>query len=141
MICSVFTICFAVYMIYDTYKQPASLMSTNLKGYLGGGLMFILGAMSIAGKFSLLGTVIGLIRKTIHLKANQSGIGILIFICIIFLIVALTYFRPDKIKTKYNYIPAKDTYAKTKLVCNCLFFYFAWAISIAYLLVWVYKTY
>ena len=124
-------------MIYHTYKEPASWFSTNLKGYLGGGFMIILSVISIAGKFSLLDTYIGLIRKLFHLKANQSGIVIAVFISIIFLVFGLTYYRPDKIQAKYQNISEDNNYAKTKLVSGCLLFYFAFTIIIAYLIVWL----
>jgi hypothetical protein len=43
-----------VYLIYITYKKPAPLYSTDMKGYMGGILFVILGILSLLGKFSIL---------------------------------------------------------------------------------------
>lgn len=51
---SVFILLLGVYVIYDTYKEPAPLISTDLKGYLGGIGFIILSLMSLFGKLNLL---------------------------------------------------------------------------------------
>lgn len=42
-----------IYLIYSTYKKPAPLYSTDMKGYMGGILFIILGILSLLGKFSI----------------------------------------------------------------------------------------
>ncbi|RXR21471.1 hypothetical protein [Flavobacterium stagni] len=42
------------YFIYSTYKKPAVLFGTNLKGFIGGVGLIILGLMSLLGKMNLL---------------------------------------------------------------------------------------
>lgn len=43
-----------VYFIYSSYKKPAVLFSTDLKGYIGGAGLVILGLMSLFGNLNLL---------------------------------------------------------------------------------------
>ncbi|MGC4041806.1 MAG: hypothetical protein QM710_13750 [Flavobacterium sp.] len=136
---SFFTLCFSVYMVYYTYKEPSEWFSTNLKGYIGGGFMIILSIMSIVGKFSLLATFIQTVRKLLHFKKEQSGIGIALFFAIIFLIFALTYYRPDKIQVKYQNI-SEDKQATIKLVSGCFLFYYAFTVTVLYLLAWLFRS-
>lgn len=42
-----------VYFIYSTYKKPAVLFSTDLKGYIGGAGLIVIGLLSLLGKMSL----------------------------------------------------------------------------------------
>lgn len=42
-----------IYVIYNTYKNPAPLISTDLKGYFGGAIFILLGIISLCGEFSI----------------------------------------------------------------------------------------
>ena len=120
---SVFILCYSIHMVYFTYKEPSQWFSTNMKGYIGGGLMAMLSILSIAGKFSLLDIFIDMTRKTLHYKKHQSAIGVLFFLAIILLILALTYFRPDKIQARYQKLLAQNR-SSLKLISNSFLFYF-----------------
>ena len=52
-----------VYFIYSTYKKPAPLYSTDLKGYIAGILFLTLGILSLIGKFSILKVLKDLLVK------------------------------------------------------------------------------
>ena len=131
--------CGSVHMVYYTYKEPSSFISTNTKGYFGGGGMAIMSLMSIFGKFSLLDTIIQIVRKMLRFKKDESAIGVLVFIAIIFLILGLTYYRPDRILEKYKRISEENKDLKIKLTSGCFLFYFAFTIILIYLLVWLLK--
>ena len=124
-------------MVYYTYKEPSSSISTNTKGYIGGSLMAFYALMSIIGKFNLLDTIIHIVRKMLRFKKHESAIGVLVFIAIIFLIFGLTYYRPDRILDKYKRICEENKDLKIKLISGCLLFYFAFTITLVYLLVWL----
>lgn len=51
---SLFVLLVGIYIIYDTYKDPAPLISTDLKGYFGGIGFITLSLMSLFGKLNLL---------------------------------------------------------------------------------------
>lgn len=51
---SVINIIIGIYFVYSTYKKPAPLISTDLKGYFGGIGFIIIGLMSLFGKLNLL---------------------------------------------------------------------------------------
>lgn len=131
---------YSFHMIYYTYKEPSSFYSTNLKGYIGGGLMITMSLMSLAGKFSLLDTFIQIVRKMMRFKQDESGIGIVLFLGIIYLIVGIVYYRPDKIQSEYQNISPTDKASKIKLLSGCFFFYYAFTLIIAYLAVWLYRN-
>ncbi|WP_296687337.1 hypothetical protein [Flavobacterium sp.] len=44
---------YGLYEIYITYKKPAPLFSTDLKGYFGGFFLIVLSFMSLIGKLNL----------------------------------------------------------------------------------------
>ena len=48
---------FGIYFVYNTYKKPAILFSTDLKGYIGGIGCIAIGLMSLFGKMNLVGTL------------------------------------------------------------------------------------
>lgn len=52
-----------IYLIYSTYKKPAPLYSTDMKGYMGGVLFILLGILSLLGKFSFCEILKNLINK------------------------------------------------------------------------------
>lgn len=51
---SVFILFLGVYFIYNTYKKPTPLISTDLKGYISGIGFVIISLMSLFGKLNLL---------------------------------------------------------------------------------------
>ncbi|WP_298155412.1 hypothetical protein [Flavobacterium sp.] len=46
-----------LYFIYSTYKKPAVLFSTDLKGYIAGIGLIAIGIMSLFGKMKLIEVV------------------------------------------------------------------------------------
>ena len=45
--------CIGVYSIYNTYKKPSLLKSTDLKGYIGGIAFLYVGIMGFIGKIDV----------------------------------------------------------------------------------------
>ena len=43
-----------IYFIYNTYKKPSPLISTDMKGYIGGIGFLYVGIMGLIGKIDLL---------------------------------------------------------------------------------------
>ncbi len=52
-----------VYFIYSTYKKPAPLYSTDVKGYVAGILFLLMGLLSIFNRFSIYEILKGLFNK------------------------------------------------------------------------------
>lgn len=46
-------LCIGVYFVYDTYRKPAPLVSTNLKGYFGGLTFIYIAIMGFIGKIDV----------------------------------------------------------------------------------------
>ena len=46
-------LCIGVYFVYDTYKKPAPLVSTNLKGYIAGFGFLYVAIMGFIGKIDV----------------------------------------------------------------------------------------
>lgn len=130
---SILVLCGSIHMIYYTYKEPSSI-STNSKGYFGGGGMAVLSLMSLFGKFNLLNTFIEIFRTMLKLKDNESAIKYVAFSVLIFIIVGLIYYRPDKIIKKYQAIEKDNKDAKIKLISGCFLFYYAFTLTTAYTL-------
>ena len=61
------------YIIYNTYKKPANLISTDMKGYFGGFFLIILSVLSIIGKFSLLETFQSIFHTVVKLLFPSNG--------------------------------------------------------------------
>lgn len=54
IILSLVHIVIGMYFVYSTYKKPAPLLSTDLKGYFGGIGFIIVGLMALFAKFNFI---------------------------------------------------------------------------------------
>ena len=131
---SFWLLCFSIYTIFFTYKFPAAWYSTSMKGYISGTLFIIMSIMSIFGKFSFT-SVIAEVMCRIFKNDCANKTHIIIYLSLfLFLVLAATYFRPDRIKARLVSNSKSYNILDIRIICRSILFYSLFALTLTYLI-------
>jgi hypothetical protein len=130
---SFWLLCFSIYTIYFTYKFPAAWYSTNMKGYISGTLFGIMAVMSISGKFSFISVFSEILCRIFKNDCASKTLMLIYFSLFLFLVLAATYFRPDKIKVRFISISKSYNVIDARIIFRSLLFYSLLALTLIYL--------
>jgi hypothetical protein len=130
---SFWILCFSIYTIYFTWKFPAAYYSTDMKGYISGILFSIMAIMSISGKFSFTSVVSEILCRIFKNDCSSKTLMLIYLSLFLFLVLAMTYFSPNKIKVRIVSISKSYNIVDARIICRNVLFYSLFILTLIYL--------